>query len=390
MKKIKWTLFVITFLMIFIPNVHAANIKTYVNGTNSIYPGDNIKVSVGVSGAPLLYGFTGKISYDTSKLKLQKSSGLSGFSVLLGQNLTADSASGKKGSFSFLELVFVPTSNFKSGERTTISFSNVETSDGENTLSCTNSSLTVTMQTPKSKNNYLSSLKVDKGNINFNKNKDTYSIVVENDVTKVVIDGKAEDNKAKVTGLGTKNLNVYENTFKIVVTSESGAKKTYTIVVTRKDEEGKTTKPKTETVKPALDGLTIEGYDLKFDKSLYDYTIQLKDDDTKLNFVPSYDKTKYTYNITVPDTYVVGENLVKITLKDKDGNESEYSIIVFKKEVVKETPVSEDKCKCIDTPCSYKKYFLIENIILIITLVTLFIFSILKKSKAKNRLNNQI
>ena len=384
MKKIKWTLFVITFLMIFIPNVHAANIKTYVNGPSSIYPGDNIKVSVGVSGAPLLYGFTGKISYDTSKLKLQKSSGLSGFSVLLGQNLTADSASGKKGSFSFLELVFVPTSNFKSGERTTISFSNVETSDGENTLSCTNSSLTVTMQTPKSKNNYLSSLKVDKGNINFNKNKDTYSIVVENDITKVVIDGKAEDNKAKVTGLGTKNLNVYENTFKIVVTSESGAKKTYTIVVTRKDEEGKTTKPKAETVKPALDGLTIEGYDLKFDKSLYDYTIQLKDDDTKLNFIPSYDKTKYTYNITVPDTYVVGENLVKITLKDKDGNESEYSIIVFKKEVVKGNPVSEDKCKCVDTPCSYKKYFLIENIILIIALVTLFIFSILKKNKTRN------
>lgn len=384
MKKIKWILFVITFLMIFIPNVHAANIKTYVNGPSSIYPGDNIKVSVGVSGAPLLYGFTGKISYDTSKLKLQKSSGLSGFSVLLGQNLTADSASGKKGSFSFLELVFVPTSNFKSGERTTISFSNVETSDGENTLSCTNSSLTVTMQTPKSKNNYLSSLKVDKGNINFNKNKDTYSIVVENDVTKVVIDGKAEDNKAKVTGLGTKNLNVYENTFKIVVTSESGAKKTYTIVVTRKDEEGKTTKPKAETVKPALDGLTIEGYDLKFDKSLYDYTIQLKDDDTKLNFIPSYDKAKYTYNITVPDTYVVGENLVKITLKDKDGNESEYSIIVFKKEAVKENPVSEDKCKCVDTPCSYKKYFLIENIILIIALVTLFIFSILKKNKTRN------
>ena len=384
MKKIKWTLFVITFLMFFIPNVHAANIKTYVNGTSSIYPGDNIKVSVGVSGAPLLYGFTGKVSYDTSKLKLQKSSGLSGFSVLLGQNLTADSASGKKGSFSFLELVFVPTSNFKSGERTTISFSNVETSDGENTLSCTNSSLTVTMQTPKSKNNYLSSLKVDKGNINFKKNKDTYSIVVENDVTKVVIDGKAEDNKAKVTGLGTKNLNVYENTFKIVVTSESGVKKTYTIVVTRKDEEGKTTKPKAEAVKPALDGLKIEGYDLKFDKSLYDYTIQLKDDDTKLNFVPSYDKTKYTYNITVPDTYVVGENLVKITLKDKDGNESEYSIIVFKKEVVKENPVSEDKCKCVDTPCSYKKYFLIENIKLKIALVTLFIFSILKKNKTRN------
>ena len=76
----------------------------------------------------------------------------------------------------------------------------------------------------------------------------------------------------------------YENTFKIVVTSESGVKKTYTIVVTRKDEEGKTTKPKAEAVKPALDGLKIEGYDLKFDKSLYNKEFVLANSDNGINY----------------------------------------------------------------------------------------------------------
>lgn len=393
MKRIGYVIFSVLLTILFLPNVYAASIKTYVNGPSSVYSGDTIKVSIGVSNAPVLYGFTGKISYDTSKLKLSKSSGLSGFSILLGQNFTADSASGKSGSFSFIELVFTPTSSFKAGEKTTISLGNVETSDGDNTLSCTSSSLTVTMKAPKSKNNYLSSLKIDQGNISFNKSKDTYSIVVEHDISKVTIDAKAEDSKSKVSGTGSKALNDYENVFKIVVTSESGAKKTYTVIVTRKDKDGKTTKPveKKETdkelekendnIKPTLNGLKIDGYDLDFDKDKYSYRIDLKENDTKLNIIPDYDKTKYTCEIVEPKDYVIGENQVKIILKDKDNNEIEYSIIVFKKEVVKDENTNEDTCKCNEESCKYKKIFIIENIILLILLLLGLIIRIVKKKK---------
>ena len=377
MKKITCLLFSILFLMIFIPNVYATSVRTYVNGPSSIYPNNDIKISVGVSSAPLLYGFTGKINYDTSKLKLDKSSGLSGFSILLGQNLTADSATGKSGSFSFLELVFIPTNNFKPGEKTTISFTDVETSDGENTLSGINSSLSITMNAPKSQNNYLSNLKIDKGNIDFNKNKDMYSLVVENDVTKVVIDATAEDNRSKITGIGTKTLNVYENIFKIIVTSESDSKKTYTIVITRKDEEGKTSKPKVEKEpekeKPVLDDLKIDGYDFNFKKDVYNYSIELKKGDTQLNIIPNYDKSKFIYEVDIPKEYIVGENLVKITLKDNDGNKTEYSIIVFKKEEIKEDVTNQEECKCVPSSCHYKSLFYLENIFLFITIVTFFL-----------------
>ena len=388
MKKIKYIILSILFTILVIPNVYAANISTYVNGNKSIYPGNTFKVTVGVSGAPLLYGFTGKISYDSSKLTLKSSSGLSGFSVLLGENLAADSASGKSGSFSFLELTFSPTNNFKAGEKTTISFSNVETSDGNNTLSCSNSSLSITMNSPKSKNNYLSSLTIDKGDISFDKNKDTYSIVVDNDISSIKISAQAEDKKSSVSGTGSKSLSVYENVFKVVVTAESGDKKTYTVIVTRKDKDGKTTKPKEEVKeevkneKPILDGIKIDGYDLKFKKDVYEYQIELKDDDTKINVIPSYDKTKYTCDVSVPEEFVVGENLIKITLKDKDNNSIVYSIIAFKKEVTKEEVDECPKCKCAPTSYKYKNIFIIENIFLLVILV---LFSLLKLRKRNNK-----
>lgn len=387
MKKLDYIIFSILLTIAFLPNVYADSIKTYVNGPSSIYEEDKIKVSIGVSSAPLLYGFTGKINYDSSRLKLESSSGVSGFSILLGQNFTADSATGKSGSFSFIELVFVPTSSFKAGEKTTISLQNVETSDGNDTLTCSSSSLTITMNTPKSKNNYLSSLKIDQGNISFDKNKDTYSIVVEHGINDVSIDAKAEDDKSKVSGTGKKTLKDYENIFKITVTSESGSKKTYTVIVTRKDSDGKTTKPvvKEEIVeKPLLNDLQIQGYDFKFDKNTYNYSIELKENDTKLNIIPNYDKEKFTYDISLPDEFIVGENEIKIKLKDKDDNTTEYSIIVFKKEIVKEDESSnKDICKCTSKPCVYEKLFLIENIII---LILLFIFSIIKIKKSKNKI----
>ena len=391
MKRIKYLLLCTLFIVLFIPNAKAANISTYVNGTNSIYPDNTIKVSIGVSNAPLLYGFTGKVSYDTSKLTLKNSSGLSGFSILMGEKLTADSASGKSGSFSFVELTFVPSDKFKAGEKTTISFSNVETSDGENTLTCSNSSLTITMNAPKSKNNYLSSLTIDKIDISFDKNKNTYSVIVNNDISNITINAQAEDKNSKVTGTGSKTLNVYENVFNIVVTAESGDTKTYMIIVTRKDENGKTTKPKVETKNPELDDIKIDNYKIDFKKDVYEYSIQLKDDDTKLNIVPVYDKTKYTCDINIPEKFVVGENLIKITLKDKDNNSVVYSIIAFKKEPVKEETKEDTTCKCptisSSTSDKYKNIVYYENSILFLLLALLVLYKVIKKSK-RNKSNS--
>ncbi|MBR6689505.1 MAG: cadherin-like beta sandwich domain-containing protein [Clostridia bacterium] len=94
--------------------------------------------------------------------------------------------------------------------------------------------ITVKVTEPKSKNNNLSSISVD-GYKLVKKSDTSYTLDVGNSVTKITIKATAADDKASVTGTGTKTLKEGKNTFNVIVTAESGAKKTYVITVTRKD-----------------------------------------------------------------------------------------------------------------------------------------------------------
>lgn len=58
-------------------------------------------------------------------------------------------------------------------------------------------------------------------------------MVVDNDVDKVEIKAVTADVAASVTGTGTVNLTVGENTVKVVVTAQSGTKRTYEILISR-------------------------------------------------------------------------------------------------------------------------------------------------------------
>lgn len=85
----------------------------------------------------------------------------------------------------------------------------------------------------KSSNTNLSKLTIDGKNIT--KNNNTYTLEVSNYVEKVNIAATAADSKSKVTGTGSKNLNVGKNTFDVVVTAENGNKTTYKVIITRKE-----------------------------------------------------------------------------------------------------------------------------------------------------------
>ncbi len=94
--------------------------------------------------------------------------------------------------------------------------------------------ITVKVTEPKSKNNNLSSISVD--GYKLVKQSDTsYTLDVGNSVSKITIKATAADSKASVSGTGAKTLKEGKNTFNVVVTAESGAKKTYVITVNRKD-----------------------------------------------------------------------------------------------------------------------------------------------------------
>lgn len=93
----------------------------------------------------------------------------------------------------------------------------------------------------KSGDNSLSTLKLSSGALSpsFKPNTTKYTATVDYSVTKVVVSAKTSNAKAvieSVTGDGTVDLKVGQNTIQVVVRAENGVKATYTIVVTREEE----------------------------------------------------------------------------------------------------------------------------------------------------------
>ena len=74
-----------------------------------------------------------------------------------------------------------------------------------------------------SKNNYLSSLTVDKGSLNpvFNKQTLDYTVELEPETKNITINGTKEDSKSSISGLGEKELVEGSNRIEIKVTAET-------------------------------------------------------------------------------------------------------------------------------------------------------------------------
>lgn len=85
-----------------------------------------------------------------------------------------------------------------------------------------------------SKNNNVKSLEVDGYDL-VKVDNNNYTLSVTNDVTSINVKATVEDSKAKLTGVGVKELAVGENIIEVVITSESGLQNKITIKVIRKD-----------------------------------------------------------------------------------------------------------------------------------------------------------
>ncbi len=88
-----------------------------------------------------------------------------------------------------------------------------------------------------SANANLKSLRLSAGTLSpaFSANVTTYSVTVDNSVTTCKITAVAADSSAKVQVTGSSNLKIGTNTRSVIVTSASGAQKTYTINITRNE-----------------------------------------------------------------------------------------------------------------------------------------------------------
>ena len=238
--------------------------------------------------------------------------------------------------------------------------------------------ITVNKPDPRSKNNNLKSLSIDKGSITFDKNTTSYLIKVEHDVNEINITATPEDTKATVSGTGIKTLKDYVNEFKIVVKAENESTKTYVVKVARKDANGNYGKLSTDN---SVKSITIANYDFKFNKDTKKYNILVDEDVNELEFTVTPNDNKSAVSIQNNTDLKTGLNKVTVNIVAENGEANEYLFNVYKLGEEKQEVVPEKKEEVKKEKNDSNTWLIVSGIELVIIFILLI--SLLKKRKKK-------
>ena len=185
----------------------------------------------------------------------------------------------------------------------------------------------------RSKDNYLSNLTTNPSLFNFNRNTRDYPATVENNVNSITINATPSDSKSTVTINGTTgnsrtvSLNNYRNNISVVVRAENGETRTYTLRITRKDEEGRTASPEeTAANDSSLSSLNVENYSISFNPDVLEYELSVTSDIEKVNIVATPTNPSATIEGGGEISLNPGENEVTIKVSLASGETTEYKL----------------------------------------------------------------
>ena len=227
-KKVFKILMIFLSVFLGLKTTYASSV-TISTSQSSVTKGNTVKVTVKVNADAGIYTIAGSASCTGA--------GATGGVDLRFEDLNTSSTSK---SFTFN---IKPTSTGK----VNCSTSNVSirelSKDSEYTLS--NASATINVVEPVKvpqreydSNNFLKELSIEGQNITpaFHKDITEYNISLDQSVEKIVVNAKAESDKASISGTGEKALSSGENTIEIKVTAENGNEKIYKIIVKVEDQ----------------------------------------------------------------------------------------------------------------------------------------------------------
>lgn len=204
----------------------------------------------------------------------------------------------------------------------------------------TNTQNTNTNKNTKNSNTYLSKLQVNKEGLtpNFNKEKTSYSLNVNENVTNIDVTAIPEASTSKVSITGNTNLKNGDNTIYITVTAENGAKKTYTITVTKSGDPVKSNS--------YLESLIVENATLSpaFSKEVFEYDCGVVGKSIEsLKILAFGENENVKIEITGNDSLIEGENEIKVKVTSEDGTTTKEYIIKVKKDssIVEEEKIEE-------------------------------------------------
>ena len=170
----------------------------------------------------------------------------------------------------------------------------------------------------------------------FKKATTNYSVTVPYEAEKINIYADASHSKATVTGIGSKELEIGENTFKIKVTAEDKkTTKTYTLKITRKKEAEISTDATLKNL-----GITPSEYDFSgFRKMTTSYEVKVPYEAEKIKIYADASSSKSTVTGIGSQTLDVGLNTfkIKVTAEDKKTTKT-YTLKITREEEKEEEP----------------------------------------------------
>ena len=204
--------------------------------------------------------------------------------------------------------------------------------------------INITRKDDRSSDNTLSSLSINPGSINFNKNTTEYYVKVDDSITEIKIDATANDSKATIKIEKPKKLVEGENKYKVIVTAENEKTKTYTIIVTKGDTQTSQVEDPTQENPNSEDpgntqlqsnnntakNISVKGYNIDFSSDKTEYKI--KTNDKSLDLDIELEESTATYKVIGNENLSNGSE-VKIVVTAENGQEKTYLIKIVDNEL---------------------------------------------------------
>lgn len=209
-----------------------------------------------------------------------------------------------------------------------------------------------------------------------------YNVFINEEDDEVNITASLTEDDDYVTGTGNINVENGKNEVILKVMKKNSSIMTYTINIYKNFEANE------EVNNASLKALNIEGYDIKFNPEVYEYTINIENEE-RLNINYEQSSELSIVKISGNSNLKIGENIIKISVNNKNGNNSNIYILKVNKvaDVFEEELSSEKSNKNIlgrDTLTKKETNIIIFVIITICSILIMFIFNLLFLRKKKH------
>jgi len=365
MKKIKKLNLIMVLVLIWsifgtITNVFAASATVGFSGNSTVKVGSNITVTMYISNVTDAIGGVvsagGNLSFESEYLEYVSGTGATSpytFQINTGANykiagLDTTLSNGITSQTTVFTFVF----KAKKAGTTQVTLTDAKLSDTANKLTTNvsaksititeDSSTTPTDPTPsdptpdtpttptKSSDATLKSLSASGYTLSptFSSSTTSYTVTVPASATIVKLEGKANDSKATITGLGNVTLTGDTTTATVKVKAEDGkTTKEYTVKIVKEAEKSEEVKKDGDAT---LKSLSVSGYTLSptFKKNVNTYSMKVKNNITGLDVTAIPNSDKATVTISGNKNWKEGVNVVTIKVTAEDGTVNTYTVNV--------------------------------------------------------------